>query len=348
MARDDLLRQVLDEAGATANRDILRDILATARGLAGDGASRLDLKITAAAIKEMRAAFTLFAPFTGVPKVTIFGSARTAPDDPLYAQARDLARELAARDWMVITGAGPGIMAAGAEGAGPDRAIGVSIRLPFEEAPSDLLRGGQVVAMKYFFTRKLMLIKESSAFVCLPGGFGTQDETFELLTLLQTGKAQPAPVVLLDVPHGTYWTRWVEFMADELVGGGLVSPQDHDLFLVTDDVAAAVADIEQFWRNYHSIRWVGSDLVIRLRAAPTPDEVAELDERFRDLVLEGTIRATDPLPPEVSDRDELDLPRLVVRYDPRRAGRLRELINALNALPSAPVVPVHPTGEEGR
>jgi uncharacterized protein (TIGR00730 family) len=334
-AADDALRAVLDEAGATANRDVLRDILISARGLAGDEASRLDLKITATAVKEMRAAFKLFAPFEGIPKVTIFGSARTLADDPLYAQARDLARALAERDWMIITGAGPGIMAAGAEGAGPDRAIGVSIRLPFEEAPSELLRDGQVVAMKYFFTRKLMLIKESSAFVCLPGGFGTQDETFELLTLLQTGKAQPAPVVLLDVPGGTYWTRWVEFVAEELVGGGLVSPQDHDLFLVTDDVTEAVADIERFWRNYHSIRWVGAELVIRLRHQPSDEEVAGLAERFADLVVDGSIRASGPLPPERSDNDFVDLPRLVMQYDPRRAGRLRDLINAIIELASA-------------
>jgi uncharacterized protein (TIGR00730 family) len=331
----DLVRALLDEAGATANRDVLRDILQTARGLAADETSRLDLKITATAIKEMRAAFTLFAPFAGIPKVTIFGSARTAPHDPLYSQARDLARELANRDWMVITGAGPGIMAAGAEGAGPDRALGVSIKLPFEEAPSDHLRGGQTVAMKYFFTRKLMLIKESSAFVCLPGGFGTQDETFELLTLLQTGKAQPAPVVLLDVPHGTYWTRWVEFLSEELVGGGLVSPEDHGLFLVTDDVTEAVADIERFWHNYHSIRWAGALLVMRLLHAPTADEVAGLNEGFRDLLVDGAIEASDPLPAERSDNDHVELPRLVMQYDPRKAGRLRDLIDAVNRLPSA-------------
>ena len=176
---DDLVQELLEASGATANRDVLRDILRTAAGLAGDSADRLDLKITAAALKEMRAAFAMFEPLKGTPKVTIFGSARTATDDPLYAQTKQLAQKLAEAGWFVITGAGPGIMQAGAEGAGPDRAIGISIRLPFEEQPSDLLAGGdRVVAMKYFFTRKLMLIKESSAFVCLPGGFGTQDETF--------------------------------------------------------------------------------------------------------------------------------------------------------------------------
>ncbi len=333
---DEVIRQLLDDAGARANRDVLRDILRSALGFATDDVQRLDLKITAAALKEMRAAFAMFRPLEEVPKVTIFGSARTQPDDPLYAQARDLAAQLADRGWMVITGAGPGIMAAGTEGAGPGRAIGVSIRLPFEESLHEALAdSGQVVAMKYFFTRKLMLMKESSAFVCLPGGFGTQDETFELCTLLQTGKASPAPVILLDVPDGTYWTRWVDFVDDELVRAGLVSPDDHDLYLVTDDVATAVDEGERFWRSYHSMRWVGDRLVLRLRHAPTDDEVARLDHEFRDLLVGGHIEASDPLPAERSDRDNLELARLVMRYDPRRAGRLRALIDAVNDLPSA-------------
>ena len=333
---DDLVQQLLEESGATANRDVLRDILRTAQGLAGDGADRLDLKITAGALKEMRAAFAMFAPLKDTPKVTIFGSARTASHDPLYAQARELARDLAEAGWFVITGAGPGIMQAGAEGAGPDHAIGISIQLPFEEKPSDLLADGdRVVAMKYFFTRKLMLIKESSAFVCLPGGFGTQDETFELLTLLQTGKATPAPVVLLDIPGGTYWTSWVRYIDDELVAAGLVSAQDHDLFLVTDDAAVAVAAVQRFWHSYHSIRWVGEQLVIRVRVAPSREELGELNERFADLLVDGAIEASEPLPAEVSDRDHLDLPRLVMHYDARKAARLRGLIDALNDLPSA-------------
>jgi uncharacterized protein (TIGR00730 family) len=330
----DRIQELLDEAGARANRDVLRDILRSAIGLAGDDVDRLDLKITAAALKEMRAAFAMFRPFAGIPKVTIFGSARTKPDAPLYAQARDLAAALAARGWMVVTGAGPGIMAAGTEGAGPDHALGVSIRLPFEEAPV-ALAGDQIVSMKYFFTRKLMLMRESAAFVCLPGGFGTQDETFELCTLLQTGKATPAPVVLLDVPGGAYWTRWVGYVDDELVTAGLVSPHDHDLYLVTDDVGDAVDEIVRFWRNYHSLRWVGDRLVLRLRHRPTDEEVAQLASGFGDLLLDGTIERTDPLPAEVGDQDHLELARLAMRYDPRQAGRLRGLINAINDLPSA-------------
>src|SRR3546814_107440 len=175
--------------------------------------------------------------------------------------------------------------------------------------------------MKYFFTRKLMLIKESSAFVCLPGGFGTQDETFELFTLLQTGKATPAPVVLLDVPGGSYWAAWVQYIDDELVAAGLVSPQDHELYLVTDDVDAAVDEIDRFWRTYHSIRWVGDRLVVRLRHAPTEAELAALNETFGDLLLDGALSANEPLAAEVNDKDQLDLARIVMRYDPTRTRR---------------------------
>jgi uncharacterized protein (TIGR00730 family) len=313
---EDLIRQVLDRAGATANRDVL-----------------LDLKITAAALKEMRAAFSMFRPLAATPKVTVFGSARVADHDPLYTQAHDLAQRLSSDGWMVVTGAGPGIMQAAAEGAGPDAAIGVSIRLPFEEKPSDILAGGdRVVAMKYFFTRKLMLIKESSGFVCLPGGFGTQDETFELLTLLQTGKTSPAPIVLLDVPGGTYWKRWADYVHDELEGAGLVSPSDRELYLVTDDVDAACHEIQRFWHAYHSLRWVGDRLVLRLHHVPDDAGLEALNERFGDLLLDGRIERSEPLRPEVSDRDHLDLGRLVMRYDPRRSGRLRALIDALNDL----------------
>jgi hypothetical protein len=267
----------------------------------------------------------------------VFGSARTHPSDPLYEQAKSLASKLAENGWMVVTGAGPGIMEAANVGAGRDRSFGVNIRLPFEEGISELFAGSdKLVSMKYFFTRKLMLIKESSGFVSLPGGFGTLDETYELLTLFQTGKALPSPLVLLDVPGVGYWEGWQRFVDEQLVTAGLVSPGDSGLYLITDDVDEAVEAVRGFWRNYHSLRWVGGQLVIRLQAAPTPDEIAELNEQFTDLCTEGPIEATEPLPAEVSDRDELDRPRLVLRFDVRKGGRFRALIQALNSLPSAP------------
>ncbi|MDQ1374889.1 MAG: hypothetical protein QOJ09_2227, partial [Actinomycetota bacterium] len=199
------LRQLVREHGPSANRDLLQDILTTVLGLAEDGTDRLDLKITASALREMREAFRVFAPYRDIPKVTMFGSARTLPSDPLYSQARDVANALANQGWMVVTGAGPGIMAAGLEGAGREMAFGVNIRLPFEQGANPFIaEDPKLVEMRYFFTRKLMLVKESDGFVVLPGGFGTLDEAFELLTLLQTGKADPSPIVLLEVPGGSY------------------------------------------------------------------------------------------------------------------------------------------------
>jgi uncharacterized protein (TIGR00730 family) len=333
----DLIRQLLDQAGATRNRDVLADIYRTAFELTTDDADRLDLKITRDALKEMRRAFRLFAPYEGIRKVTVFGSARTLATDPLYAHARTLAARLADAGWMVVTGAGPGIMAAATEGAGAERSLGVTIRLPFEETTAGPLSGSdRVVSMKYFFTRKLMLVKESSGFVALPGGFGTLDETLELLTLVQTGKATPSPLVLLDVPGQTYWTGWEKFVQEELVDAGWVSPSDVNLFTITDDVDEAVAAVRGFWRNYHGLRWVGDRLVVRLRAEPTDAEVAALAEEFADVCVTGTIERTGPLPAEVSDNDQLDMARIVLTFDPRKGGRFREMIRALNSLESAP------------
>jgi len=333
---DGRLLDVLRDVGARGDLDQLFEILVTGVRLAGDDVDRLDLKITNAALKEMREAFTVFAPFRDVPKVTIFGSARTLPDDPLYTQTRDLAATLAGAGWMVVTGAGPGIMAAGAEGAGPAHSIGVNIRLPFEAPNPVLVADRKLVTMKYFFTRKLMLMKESAGFAVLPGGFGTLDEVFELLTLLQTGKAAPAPIVLLDVPGGTYWRAWDRLIREEVAARGLISPGDLSLCRITDDVASAAAELLGFFRNYHSIRYVGNRLVVRLRAAPTPEELDRLDADFADITTRGRIEAVAPLPPEVADGDHLDLPRLALSFDRSSHSRLRALVDALNRLPSAP------------
>jgi len=321
------------------DRDLLFEMLTTVVRMAGDDVDRLNLKITNAALKEMRQAFRVFKPFRDVPKITIFGSARTLPDDPLYVQARELAAALAGRGWMVVTGAGPGIMAAGAEGAGPERTIGVNIRLPFEqEANPFIAADSRLVSMKYFFTRKLMLMKESAGFVVLPGGFGTLDETFELLTLVQTGKAALAPLVLLDVPGGTYWEGWEGFLRREVAGPGLIAEDDFLLYRRTDSVEDAVGEVLGFYRNYHSMRYVGPVLVVRLRAAPTGDEVAALDRDFADICVEGGIEATGPLPPEVAGMDHVGLPRIALRFDRLNHGRLRALVDRLNSLASAPAV----------
>ncbi len=333
----DLLEGRIDDA---EDRDLLFEMLTTVVRLAGDGVERLDLKITNAALKEMRQAFRLFAPFHGIPKVTIFGSARTLPDDPLYVQTRDLAQALADQGWMVVTGAGPGIMAAGAEGAGRERSIGVNIRLPFEqEANPFIAAGSRLVSMKYFFTRKLMLMKESAGFVVLPGGFGTLDETFELLTLLQTGKASLAPLVLLEVPGGTYWRAWDHFLRTEVAGRGLIGGDDFVLYCITDNVEDAAGEVLGFYRNYHSMRYVGPTLVVRVRSAPTEPELAALNREFGSLCVEGRIEATRPLPAEVADDDHLDLHRISLQFDRLSHAGLRRLVDTLNRLESLPPAP---------
>ena len=339
LARDKI-DELLELAGATRNRDLLADIMRTAVGLAGDDADRLDLKITASALREMRTAFATFRPYHERPKVTIFGSARTLPDDPLYIQTRRLAADLAGAGWMVVTGAGPGIMAAGMEGAGRESSFGVTIRLPFEEAANEFIQGDEkLVAMKYFFTRKLMLVKESAGFVALPGGFGTQDETFELFTLQQTGKSVPAPIVLLDTPGGTYWHSWLRFVEEELVANGLVSPGDLDLFLITDDVDAACGEITGFYRNYHSIRWNGDTLIVRMLQAPTDEQLAALNETHGHLLVDGDIVLAEPTPAERSGNDHLQLARLAMTYDKYRQSSIHGIIRDVNTWTAEPATP---------
>lgn len=333
----DALRELIAQAGIDQDEDLVARILATGIGLGLDRPERLDLKIVSAALTEMRAAFRVFAPYEDVPKVTIFGSARTRADDALYRAASEVARALAERGWMVVTGAGPGIMQAAAEGAGPERSIGVSIRLPFEEKPNAVIGSGRNnVAMKYFFTRKLMLVKESSGFVCVPGGFGTLDEMFELLTLQQTGKAEPTPIVLLDREGGTFWSGLRRFVDEQLIGSGVVSPDDFDRVLVTDSVEAAAEEITGFWRNYDSMRWVGKRLVLRLRETPTDAEIDDLNARFGDLLAKGRIERAEPSKRERDEGDRVGLPRLSLVLDQFRVGSLHRLIRAINALPSAP------------
>ncbi|HET6874073.1 MAG TPA: LOG family protein [Acidimicrobiales bacterium] len=331
------LEELLDSFGVHANRDQLIEILETVERLAVGGTDRLDLKITNAALREMAEAFAMFAPYKTERKITMFGSARTLPTDPLYAHARDLAALLAGHGWSTLTGAGPGIMAAGLEGAGPERSFGINIRLPFEQGANDFIKDNpKLVSMKYFFTRKLLLIKESFAYAVLPGGFGTLDEAFELLTLLQTGKAEPAPVVLLEVPGYSYWRRWNDFVLDELAPRGLISPGDEHFYKIADTVEDAAAEVLGFYRNYHSLRWVGGTLVLRLENRPTEDEVALLSEEFAD-IMRGPLRLLDgPLPPERREGDFPELPRVALNFDRMAFSRLRQLIDALNQLESAP------------
>ncbi len=307
------------------------ELVASALRLARDRADRGDLKIANAALKEMRYAFHVFGPHRDARKVAIFGSARTEPDDPLYDQARAFAAAIATRDWQVITGAGPGIMEAGIEGAGPGRAFGVSIRLPFEASTSQFIAGDpKLVNFRYFFTRKLAFIKEADGFVLLPGGYGTLDEAFELLTLVQTGKAQPGPIVLLDVPGGTYWSRWESFVRAELMDRGYISEHDLCLVTVTDDVDVAVDEVTSFFANYHSQRFVEGRLVLRVHHAPDAKTLEALSSEFADITSRGVIERIDATSAEIADDDHVELERVALWFDRHGWPRLRELIDRLN------------------
>ncbi len=313
--------------------DQLREILVSATLMAVDTAheraDRLDLKIANAALQEMRRSYLMLGPHRGIRKITIFGSARTAPDDPLYDLTRRTAAEFAVQDWMVITGAGPGIMAAGLEGAGRQHALGVSIRLPFESQANEFVHNDNLVDMRYFFTRKLALMRESDGFVVMPGGFGTLDETFELLTLIQTGKATPVPIVMLGIGHG-YWTAWDKFV-DKVVEEGYASDGDKRLYTVTNDVTTAVETIIGFYRNYHSIRWVGDRLVMRMQRPPSTEQLTALSAMFEPYTTDGLgISITGPLRQEVDEDDHLALSRIVVNLNRRQPSRLRLLIDEVN------------------
>jgi uncharacterized protein (TIGR00730 family) len=325
------IAKLVDRTADPANADLVFELVASAMRLAADRADRGDLKLANASLQEMRHAFHVFAPYRAARKLAIFGSARTQPDDPLYEQARDLAAAVAAHNWMVVTGAGPGIMEAGLEGAGPENAFGVAIKLPFEAATSLFTDGDpKLVNFRYFFTRKLEFIKESDAFVLLPGGFGTLDEAFELLTLLQTGKAQPAPVVLLDVPGGTYWHSWSDFVTRELHDAEYISADDMCLVRITDNVEETVDEVFGFYTNYHSLRFVNGVLVLRMQRAPTPDDLAGIAVEFADIIVRGKYEVIDATPAEIADADHVDLARLAFRFNRRSWSRLRELIDRLN------------------
>jgi uncharacterized protein (TIGR00730 family) len=330
----DLDRAVADMVARVSpgvNRDLVFELVVSALRLGLDQADRGDLKIANAALKEMRHAFHVFAPYRAERKLAMFGSARTLPDDPLYDQARRVAAAMAAHDWMVITGAGPGIMEAGIEGAGPDSSFGVSIKLPFETTTTQLVAGDpKLMNFRYFFTRKLEFVKESDGFVLLPGGYGTMDEAFELLTLVQTGKAQPAPIVLLDVPGGTYWEEWRGFIERHLAEPGYISPEDVALVRITDDPEVTVEEIVGFYANYHSQRFVDGQLVIRLQHAPAAAELDSLAREFADIVADGSMAVVDATAAERVDDDHVDLERISFRFDRRGWARLRLLIDRLN------------------
>lgn len=316
---------------APGKADQLAGLLRTIIRLAEDKADRGDLKILNRAMQELRHAFRIFAPYRAVRKVSIFGSTRVQESDPYYQLAKDVGRHLADAGFMVITGAGPGIMQAGHEGAGRDKSFGVNIRLPAVQAANPFIRDDpKLMNFHFFFTRKLMFVKEADAVVIFPGGFGTHDELLESITLNQTGKSQLVPIILMDVPDGTYWSRWREFLREDVLSRGYIVEREMTFFKILTDAEAAVNEITRYYHNYHSYRFVKHDLVIRLNYPPTPELIDRLNREFADIARQAKIRETGPLPEEADDPETMGLPRLLVRFNREDYARLRQMIDVIN------------------
>lgn len=331
-ALDEKLLALAKEMNVGDNFCLLAEMLTSAVRLARGGVTQGDFKLMNRALKEMRIANEVFHPYREVKKVGIFGSARTQPEEDEYKTTVEFAKRMAEEGFMTITGAGPGIMAAGNEGAGRESSFGLNIALPFETSANAFIAGDEkLIDFNYFFTRKLSFVKEADAAVAMPGGVGTMDEIFEALTLIQTGKAVIYPLVLLDKKGGTYWKFWNQFMEEHLMRLKLISETDFALFKITDDVEEAVAEITGFYRNFHSYRYVGDKLVVRLQ--DRIDEVAfsKVASEFADIVKSGAMEQTQALPEENNEEELKDLPRVVLRHRRRDFGRLRQFIDALNA-----------------
>lgn len=310
--------------------------------LAGEEIDRLDWKILTASVQDMERAFQVFYSYRHVRKVTIFGSARVTPDTPEYKLAAEFAHYLTQQGFMVMTGAGSGIMEAGHLGAGSEKSFGLNIQLPFEQGANPFIEGDpKLINFKYFFTRKLFFLRESDAIALFPGGFGTQDEAFECLTLCQTGRSGPVPLVLIDKPGGTYWQAWDAYIRNHLIQRGLVSPEDTNLYTVTDDLNVAYEAIDSFYRLYHSSRYVGDLFVIRLKSELSDTQVEELNLKFSDILIKGRIEKSKALPQELPD-ETANLPRLVLYFNQRDFGRLYQLLAMISQMGASSPEATHP------
>src|SRR3954468_10206575 len=325
---------LLEALADVPDGDMVGEIVANALKLLRDQTNRGDVKLIDKSFKELRYALKIFAPYRDVRKVSIFGSARTLEDHDDYRQAAAFAREMAAAGWMVITGAGGGIMAAGHGGAGADPSFGLAIRLPFEQRTNPFIeKDKKLVNFKYFFTRKLMFVRTSHAVALFPGGFGTMDEGFEVLTLIQTGKSVPMPIVFVDAPGGRFWQAWQEYVKDHLLEQGLISPPDLHLYRITDSVEEAAREVIHFYSNYHSLRYSRDELILRLHRKPTDAQVETINEKFADIRVKGAFRIGEALPVEKDEPALKAMPRLIFTFNRKDHGRLRMLINHLNDLP---------------
>jgi len=331
---DDAIDRLIEMSGEINHAAIVREMVLAALKAGQETGRRIDLKIMNATLKEMRFTSKIFNPYHGIRKVAVFGSARILPAESLYALARELGRKLAEAGYMVITGGGPGIMQAVNEGAGQEHSFGVNIRLPFEQKLNPVLDGNpRTVTYKYFFNRKVAFLKESDAVALFPGGFGTLDEAMETLTLVQTGKRAPLPIVLLDTAGGTYWSRWADFLKEELDARGYIDTSDFDLFEQVESADEAVSTISHFYRRYHSLRHVGEKLSIRLLSPIQAQGLEEVKRLYSDILVPGGhFLQGGPLPAEEDEPDLAHLPRLIADFNRKDYARLRNLIDSLNHL----------------
>ncbi len=328
---DQLIAELADSCVSEDCREMLRQILTTVTKLGMEHDDLGDFKLVNTTIKELRHSFRIFYPYRTQRKVIVFGSARTSESDPNYALAQELSRQLVQQNFMMISGAGPGIMEAVNRGAGKENSFGVNIKLPFEQSANPyIVDDPKLMQCKYFFTRKLIFAKESDATVLLPGGFGTLDEGFEMLTLFQTGKTLPRPIVLLEDKNGDYWKTWLDFVDSVLIKKGFVSSEDRNLLQVAHSPEEASKYITDFFRVYHSLRYVRGLTVLRFTKEIPEDLINKLNADFKDILTTGKIQASPPLADELKNREHLDLPRLVLHFNHRNFGRLNDMINTIN------------------
>ena len=328
---DDLIDELAKRAGSAKTEQLLREILTTTVKLGKESSDKGDLKLANNALKELRYSFKIFSPYRDVKKVIIFGSARSKKASAEYRMAEEFTRKLTAKGYMIVTGGGSGVMEGGNKGAAAGKEFALNIRLPFEQKPNPYIcEKDKIINFKYFFTRKLIFIKETDATALFPGGFGTHDEGFEMLTLIQTGKSRPRPIVLMEPKGSTYWEAWKRYVTDHLLKNGFIEKEDLSLFRIVKTIDEAIKYIEDFYRIYHSIRYVSGMTVIRLNQEISGKTLKLVNQEFKDILTSGEIRRSPPTNKEVQEREYLSLPRIVMSFNMRDYGRLCEMIHTIN------------------
>jgi len=328
---DNLISQLVKKSGAKETEDLLREILTTSFKLGKESVDRGDLKLVNNALKELRYSFKIFSPYRAVKKVIIFGSARSPSDSAEYKMAEELSDKLTRKGYMIVTGGGPGVMEAGNKGAQSGKEFALNIRLPFEQKPNPYIyEKDKIINFKYFFTRKLIFVKETDATTLFPGGFGTLDEGFEMITLMQTGKSRPRPIVLMEPPGSAYWSSWMHFVKTQLIKKGFIKKEDLSLIHTSKTVKDALNYIEDFYRVYHSIRYVNGLAILRLNRQVSEKTLKLINRDFRDILTSGQISPSAPTPKEIQENEFLNLPRLAMYFNLRDYGRLCEMIKAIN------------------